>query len=147
MKICPRRRRNIAQRKAVALRKVTLRKVTTLKCYCAEVPAAGKARVDPLSILNKLHPYLISLLAGCADNEFNLSGSRSVGGANTDDSDFDMYGRADLDAVTEMLHLLSLAHVRWDNLLLRRLEDVAGYRLTILPYKEIYVLARRLPSY
>jgi hypothetical protein len=136
MKICPRRRRNIAQRKAVALRKVTLRKVTTLKCYCAEVPAAGKARVDPLSIL-----------AGCADNEFNLSGSRSVGGANTDDSDFDMYGRADLDAVTEMLHLLSLAHVRWDNLLLRRLEDVAGYRLTILPYKEIYVLARRLPSY
>jgi hypothetical protein len=144
MKICPQRPRNIAQRKAVALRKVTLFEVTTLKCYCAKVPAAGKASVDPLSIVNKLHHYLTSSIAGCADNQFNLSGSRSVRGASTDDSDFDMYGRADLDAVAKMLYLLSFARVRWDNLLLRRLEDVVDYRMTILPYKEIYFFGKTL---
>jgi hypothetical protein len=146
MYLRPRRPRKFA-RKALVARKVTPRKVTALKFHHAEVPAAGRASVDPLPILNELHPYPISLMAGFADNGFILSGSKSVGGASADDSDFDMYGIADPDAVIEMLDLLSFADVRWDNLLLRRLEDVVDHGSTIMPYEEIYHLANYIPGH
>ena len=100
--------------------------------------ARGDGHKDPLPILKELLPWPISLLAAFADFGTILSGSRAVGGAHNEKSDFDLYQIADKGALINIVSVLNFAGIQWHNLLLSQVEEeVVAHGLAVIPMEEI----------
>ncbi|OWY53191.1 hypothetical protein AALT_g11949 [Alternaria alternata] len=100
--------------------------------------ARGDGHKDPLPILKELLQWPISLLAAFADSGTILSGSRAVGGAHNETSDFDLYQIADKGALINIVSVLNFARIQWQNLLLSQIEEeVVAHGLAVIPMEEI----------
>jgi hypothetical protein len=90
---------------------------------------------DPRPTLKKLYPYPISLLALLADHRGAVSGGHS---------DFDVYLPRNPDAIMDAMHMFRIAGVTWNNYISEILNDIRRHDCAILPYKTLYIMARRL---
>jgi len=62
-----------------------------------------------------------------------------------EESDIDIYLPAVMEAVLDVVHILNVLGIHWlRNTLLDKLDDVAVYRMIIIPYLEIYSIAEKL---
>jgi hypothetical protein len=103
----------------------------------------------PLSVLSKLHRYRISLLAVFADELFELSGSNGLevccpGFGSAPESDFDVYGVADPATITNIMHVLHFAPVRWNNFLTAYVTQERRYGQAVMPCEIMVDVAEKL---
>jgi hypothetical protein len=117
----------------------------TPRTKCSENEPKG-GFLDPLSVLQQMHPYPISFLALCAAHGGLLSGSQAVPDGSTRDSDFDMYYPFAPPAIHDIMHVLNFGKIQWDNVLSDRLKEVARCGSTIVPFKLILSLVEALSS-
>ncbi|KAL6150008.1 hypothetical protein ACJBU6_11529 [Exserohilum turcicum] len=107
--------------------------------------APGDGYKKPIPILRELHSRPISLLAVFADCGTVLSGSRAVGGAHIEESDFDLYQPDDRNALIELVSTLNFEKVKWRNRTLEQIEkDIGKFGLAMIPLKEFRRLADML---
>jgi hypothetical protein len=105
----------------------------------------------PLPVLKKLHKYPISFLAMLADQGAILSGSQSLevfcpGRGSTQESDFDIYLLADPVAITDAMHTLRCAPVRWNNFLATYLRQIDNHGMALVPYLKFVDLATKIET-
>lgn len=103
-----------------------------------------KSFLDPLPVLGGIHNYSISLLAMLANHGGVVSGSQVIPGGSTSDSDFDIYQPFHPRAIEDVMHVLSFASIRWNNILSDRLDEVAKHQTAIVPYDLIWSLVEAL---
>jgi hypothetical protein len=105
----------------------------------------GYGHEHPIAVLKELHTYPISLLAAFADCGTILSGSRAVGGAHDETSDFDLYQLADREALINIVSVLNLDGIKWHNGFLNQIhKDMGEHELTMMPLDDIRRLEKRI---
>ncbi|KAH7061797.1 hypothetical protein BKA63DRAFT_195296 [Paraphoma chrysanthemicola] len=107
-------------------------------------PGLEKSFMNPLPVLEEMHPYSISMLALLATHGGVMSGSQVIPKGSTRDSDFDIYQPFHPHAIEDVMHVLSFASIRWNNFLSDNLDEVAHHQTTIVPYDTIWSLVEAL---